>query len=524
MKRWERGRTLRRVKGSTPQTAGDVGRIVESLYASGIVVVSAIAAAVALVLALTGSPSPGLVFDASGGMVVSVDPGGFAWRTGIRPGQRIVALSASDEDGGWSIETLDGIGPRKATVGTATDTLRLSTPLAAAALVSGLLGLVAVPTRRRRAELLAGLSLAMASLPLWLVGDPVLATLVGILGPLALTVWVGRWLERHALLVALFGAVVVALSIAYALARSQGNALAGDLDGLRLAATMALAAGVLMASREGPGVRFAGLGTSPRVVDAVFGVALVAAAVVAANALPLPVQFVMAGAGIAVLAYLGVRSRVAAMIDRVLLADVRERAAVRGADQERARVSRDLHDDPLQALAGVIHRLERQPDTAGEREVLRTVAAQLRDIATELHPPVLDDLGLVSAIEGLRPTTDTPIVVDISLTNRGYERTERPPADIEVVLYRIVAEAVANAIAHSGCRTIRIEGKVWSAEVAIDVVDDGRGVTDREIETAMRGGHIGVASMRRRADAIDARLTLRGTPGGGTTVSVRWQA
>lgn len=90
-----------------------MGRIVESLYASGIVVVSAIAAAVALVLALTGSPSPGLVFDASGGSVVSVDPGGFAWRTGIRAGQRIVALSASDEEGGWSIDTVDGNGASK---------------------------------------------------------------------------------------------------------------------------------------------------------------------------------------------------------------------------------------------------------------------------------------------------------------------------------------------------------------------------------------------------------------------------
>jgi len=518
-----RGTTLRHVKGSTPWSAGAAGRIVASLYASAIVVASAIAAVVALVLALTGSPSPGLVLDASAGMVVSVDPGGFGWRAGIRTGDRVAALSASDEEGGWSIETVDGIAQRRATVGAATDTLRLSTPLAAAAATLGLLGLVAVPTRRRRAELFAGLSLAIASVPLWLAGDPFSATLVGVLGPIALTVWARRWLERHSLVVAVFGAVVVALSIAYTLARSQGDALAGDLDGLRLAGTMALAAGVLMAARDRRGVRFTGLATRPRVVDAVFGVALAAAAAAVATALPVPVQFVMAGAGIVVLAYLGVRSRMAAIIDRVLFADVRERAAVYSADEERARLSRDLHDDPLQALAGVIRRLEHHPDTVVERDALRTVAAQLRDIATELHPPVLDDLGLVSAIEGLRPT-DTAIAVDISLANRGYERTDRPPADIEVVLYRIVAEAVANAIAHSGCRTIRIDGQVTPVEASIDVIDDGRGVTDHEIETAMRGGHMGVASMRRRADAIDARLTLRGTPGSGTTVSLRWSA
>lgn len=523
MKRWERGGTLRGGKGSTPSTAGDVGRIVRSAYVGVIAFASAIAGAMALVLALTGAPVPGVRTDASGAMVVSVDPGGFAWRSGIRAGQRIVALSASDEEGGWSIETMDGIGRRRATVEAATDTLRLSTPLAAAAMALGLLGLAAVPTRRRRAELLAGLSLATASLPLWLAGDPVLAALVGVLGPIALTVWARRWLERHSLVVAVFGAVVVALSIAYALARSRSNALAGDLDGLRLAGTMALAGGVLMASREGPGPRPAGLATRPRVVDAVFGVALVAAAVFAANALPLPVQFVMAAAAIVALGYLRVRSRLAAIIDGVLFADMRERAAVHGADAERARLSRDLHDDPLQALAGVIHRLERQPETTVERETLRTVAAQLRDIATELHPPVLDDLGLVPAIEGLRPP-DSPIDIDISLSNGGYDRPQRPPAEIEVVLYRIVAEAVANALAHSGCRTIRIQGQVRRDSVVIDVTDDGRGVSDREIEAAMRGGHMGVASMRRRADAIDARLTVRGSPGHGTTVSVRWGA
>jgi len=523
MKPGTRVKTLRRGKGSSGWTVAAAGRIVSSLYASTLVVVAAIATAVALVLTVTASPSPGLVLDASAATVVSVDPGGLAWRTGIRPGQRVLSLSAADDEGGWGIETVDERGHLRITVGSATDALRLSTSVAAAATALGFLALVAVPTRRRRAELLAGLSLALASLPLWLSGDASLAATVGILGPIALTIWSKRWIKRHGLLATMLGSVVVVLAVSYALARWQGSAIAADLEGLRLGGTMVLAGGVLMASREPSGPRLTDLATRPRFHDAVVGTTVGATTLLLAVVMAIPIHLLAGVAAIVGLGYLRVRSRLAAFIDDVLFADMRERAAVHGADAERARLSRDLHDDPLQALAGVIHRLEHQPQTTMERETLRTVAAQLRNIATELHPPVLDDLGLVPAIEGLRPF-DSPIDIDISLSNDGYHRPQRPPAEIEIVVYRIVAEAVANALAHSGGRTIRIQGQVRRDSVVIDVTDDGRGVSDREIEAAMRGGHMGVASMRRRADAIDARLTLTGTPSHGTTLSLRWSA
>lgn len=213
-------------------------------------------------------------------------------------------------------------------------------------------------------------------------------------------------------------------------------------------------------------------------------------------------------------------SRVA---DRAWLTDVRSRAAVSAVEQERARLSQDLHDDSLQALARVIHRLEARSDTVDECQILRNVAANLRDIATELHPPALADLGVVPAIESIG-TGDQSVVVTSSVLQAGYERAARPPQEVEVVVFRIVQEAVANAVAHSGCRMVRIEGHVRHGDVAVDVIDDGRGLSSGQINAAQRSGHIGVASMRRRAAIINADLTFRSSTGSGTTVSLRWRA
>jgi signal transduction histidine kinase len=212
------------------------------------------------------------------------------------------------------------------------------------------------------------------------------------------------------------------------------------------------------------------------------------------------------------------------MIDRVFFVEERERISIQAAEDERARLSRELHDDPLQALAGVILQLEHRPEIHAERKTLRDVAAQLRGVATQLHPPVLDDLGLVPAIQSLFAEPG-PVEVSVEIENdAGYGRSQRPPADVELAAYRIIAEATGNAIRHSGCQRVIVRGRVGPLDLTIDVVDDGHGVRPREIEDAMRAGHLGVASMRRRAEAIDARLAHESHPERGTVVSLRWTA
>ena len=163
------------------------------------------------------------------------------------------------------------------------------------------------------------------------------------------------------------------------------------------------------------------------------------------------------------------------------------------------------------------------PDPAAATASLRDVAARLRSVATELHPPVLDDLGLAPAIEGSARQATGP-TVDVEITNHaGYGQGQRPPPDIELAAFRIVQEAITNASRHADASHIRVSGEVARDTIEIAVADDGRGLDDDDVEAAQRAGHMGIASMRGRAAATGGELLIRRTDGGGTVVAYRWQ-
>jgi signal transduction histidine kinase len=189
-------------------------------------------------------------------------------------------------------------------------------------------------------------------------------------------------------------------------------------------------------------------------------------------------------------------------------------------------MARELHDDPLQAIAGVIQRLEQPaPDTEAARESLRDVAARLRGVATELHPPVLDDLGLVPAIESAARAAGEFIRVDVRVEDQtGYSVAERPPSDVEVAVFRIVQEAIANAVKHSQAKRITVSGRVAAREVALVVVDDGVGFSVTRANEAVREGHFGMTSMSQRAGSIGAAFDVARPAIGGTSISIRWSA
>lgn len=245
---------------------------------------------------------------------------------------------------------------------------------------------------------------------------------------------------------------------------------------------------------------------------------------IALAALGVSPMLAIAAVALPLVLLVGTRRQVADGLDRVLLAELREREAIRATEEERARVSREIHDDPLQEIAGVIRGLEStDPDPAAATASLRDVAARLRSVATELHPPVLDDLGLAPAIEGSARQATGP-TVDVEITNHaGYGQGQRPPPDIELAAFRIVQEAITNASRHADASHIRVSGEVARDTIEIAVADDGRGLDDDDVEAAQRAGHMGIASMRGRAAATGGELLIRRTDGGGTVVAYRWQ-
>jgi signal transduction histidine kinase len=225
-------------------------------------------------------------------------------------------------------------------------------------------------------------------------------------------------------------------------------------------------------------------------------------------------------------AYIAARDRILRVVDGLVEADARERAALQATEQERDRIARDLHDVPLQELASVIRRLDKQETTTEEANALREVAQHLRLLTTSLHPPELDDLGLGAALEHLRDRVrpEAPEVsVELRLDDEtGYAREMRPPAEVELAAFRIVQEAVANALKHGAAASVSIEGELRRDAVRLEVLDDGIGLDDGRLRAARRRGRLGMTSMQQRAAVIGARLEIGDGPESGTLVALDW--
>lgn len=196
-------------------------------------------------------------------------------------------------------------------------------------------------------------------------------------------------------------------------------------------------------------------------------------------------------------------------------------ALVVAREEERRRLRHDLHDGVGAALAGVRLQLEsararvEDPLTgrlldsaaAGVAEAVRDVRA----VTDDLRPAALDELGLAASLRGLGERLATP---ERSVTVKVSELPELPAA-VEVACFRVAAEALANAVRHSGGTRIEVEVRVDGRFLELGVNDDGRGI-DGE---APRQG-VGLASMRQRVDELGGDLLVE-SAAGGTTMTAR---
>jgi hypothetical protein len=291
-------------------------------------------------------------------VVLDVTPGSVAWEAGLRPGQAVVWHRDGDAPGGMAVQTREANGGEVILFGPVELFLRGSTVFAAAAIALGLLALPPARLAARRAELLATLGLGLAVVPIAIAFDlaPGGALVAGA-AALAPWAWFARWgpIDRRLALAGI--GLGAALWATWILLRSIAPAdapLVRNLLGAWIAVSMLLL--VVIGARVTPR-RIIAAGSTIGLLDVVVAVVAVALALVLLDS---GVHVLLASAVVALplVVYLAGRRRVTDGLNRVLLADLREREAIRAVEDERARVAREIHDDPLQQLAGVIRGLE----------------------------------------------------------------------------------------------------------------------------------------------------------------------
>jgi signal transduction histidine kinase len=490
---------------------------------AAVAVVALACAIYSLAVAATAVLDLGVTVDEAAGVVEAVDPNGLAWEYGVRLGDRVVSTRTSDQPGGYALTVLDAWAQVGARARGPEIRLRLATPLALAAIVAALAGFLLSARRRGPAGAVLAVAFALAALPLYLAdasGPSAAVVLLGVVAPpmAALSAFprrrrlVAGWLAT-AVVVA---AVWTTLRLAHAWSPLPVGAAAAALTIGGGAAMASVAAGM---TRQ----RLLRLASMTQVLDvAMFAVAAVLGVSLTTLQVPLPATAVVSLLPLAI--YAPARRGIAALADRLVLADMRERESIRATEEERARIARDIHDDPLQAIAGVIRSLDDPAaDRSEARESLREVATRLRTVATDLRPPVLDDLGLVPAIDGAcRRAVGVEATAAIENAS-GYGVAGRPPAEVELAAFRIVQEALANAAKHAPGSRVYVAGRVAQGAISLDVADDGPGMPGPRAGAALAEGRLGIPSMRRRAEAIGGELTIESGPG-GTTVRLRWQA
>ena len=206
------------------------------------------------------------------------------------------------------------------------------------------------------------------------------------------------------------------------------------------------------------------------------------------------------------------------------------RAVTSAQEEERKRIARELHDEAAQNLVAIRRGLDALASLPGSghrpatevqalRDLTGETLAGLRRFSRDLRPPVLDDLGLASALESLVDDLDrrTGLVVDLAVQGAP----SRLPATTELVLFRIAQAALRNVEQHADATRITVALSFEPDGIRLSISDDGRGVTlPDEITELAAGGKLGVLGMHERAHLVDAELDIDTAPGRGTCVTV----
>ena len=178
-------------------------------------------------------------------------------------------------------------------------------------------------------------------------------------------------------------------------------------------------------------------------------------------------------------------------------------------ESERRRIARELHDEAGQILTAVKIELDLDGRAESSAMVARALD-QVRNLSNLLRPTVLDDLGLVPALRGLVEDFGKRTQIEAKL--EGAESLPPCPPDLQVVIYRVVQEALTNVARHSEARRVTVELKNGAGGLRVRIEDDGRGMSGPP------EFHLGLLGMRERVTQVGGSLTIEGRPGAGVRI------
>lgn len=199
-------------------------------------------------------------------------------------------------------------------------------------------------------------------------------------------------------------------------------------------------------------------------------------------------------------------------------------------EDTQARIAHDMHDGVTQMIIGALYETQaaRQaliddPDRAAEnleraQELLTEVETEIRRVIYDMHPPVLDQMGLAVALNRFATTYQATFGIECQILVVG--KSQRMIHETEVTIYRIIQAALHNVATHAKAKHAKVYFDFGTAALQVNIEDDGIGF-DPDAVMKLPGEHLGLIGMKERAEGLKAKLTVQSEAGSGSRIMLR---
>lgn len=198
-------------------------------------------------------------------------------------------------------------------------------------------------------------------------------------------------------------------------------------------------------------------------------------------------------------------------------------------EDTQARIARDMHDGVTQTIIGALYEtqaarqsLNDNPDLAMEnlakaQDLLAEVDVEIKRVIYDLHPPVLDMMGLVVAMKRFAGTFAATFDIECQVQVEGTP--QRLPKEIEISIYRIIQAALQNVTSHAMASQAQVSFKFGADSFQVRIADNGDGF-DPKLALETPGDHLGLLGMKERAEGMGAKLSVISSPNVGTQIEL----